>query len=196
MKDESNYNALNVHQEARAEALHVARNVLVNTALFNKAVPEGRGIQDLLTLAEYIIGDKDEVSSTRVHRSVGWSFPIPEGALPGVFSALGDVLPDCDHPDCPIHGPRREAQDLNPEDAKSSFDGPEFLKNVDTVNEAAGGGSVQSDRNPFVDPHEIWNKQHGSHEPPVDFDNLEQTGMAEASDFEGGEADTAQDDKS
>jgi hypothetical protein len=121
----SKYVSLNYRQEARAEALYVAKDILSASMLFGKGAPPAeRQIQDLLNLAEYVIGDGEDVPTlaTDVSRWPGWSIPLPSDAIPGIFSALGDALPDCNHPECPIHAPRREAKDLDPEDAKSSFD--------------------------------------------------------------------------
>jgi hypothetical protein len=126
-EEQSNYKTLNYRQEARAEALYVSKSILQSSTggLFSGAkVPENREIQDLLTLAQYVIGDEDEAVPLRTTegRQIGWSFPIPPDAMPGIMSAMGEHLPDCDQPDCPIHGPRREAQNADPEDARSSFD--------------------------------------------------------------------------
>lgn len=178
MTDEKLYNygqsPLSPYQQARAEALKTGASVLsASQALWNVKKPpvEITGVDDLLKVADWILGnDRPEIpmppSRSQVEEAlrragfapVGGVFEIKPEDLPSVFQTLGEVTEDCGHPNCPIHAPTREARDLDPDDARSSFDN------------ADGEGRM---------------------EPPIDFMNMEQTGMAEASDFEGGETDAA-----
>lgn len=162
------------HQQARAEALRVAAGVLQSASGFLVAQTKNppKNVDELLMTADWVLGPEEDARGDvlkQALRNLGFIELNPD-EVPSVFEALGRASEDCGHPNCPIHAPTREARDLNPDDARSSFDEPV---------------------NPFVDPHEIWKKQHGNHESQLDFDNIEQTGMAEASDFEGGEADNA-----
>lgn len=167
--NKSNYKALNCAQEQRAEAVHVARDVLMSsTGIFGgRTVPSERGVQDLLTLAEYIIGDPEKDIPLR--EVTGQGFPIPAEVLPDILQKLAEGTPDCGHPECPIHAPRREAQDADPQDAKSSFD--DWKANTT--------GQAES-----VEPN--W-ERHGS-ERLATPDGL--PGMLEESDLSGGEADS------
>lgn len=168
---------LSPYQQARAEALRTAAGVLSSSSGFMLGPtknPPGN-VDDLLRTSDWILGgDRPAFELPFAPEDLkGVGVKIDPENLPSLFELLGRISEDCGHPDCPIHAPTREAKDLDPENAKSSFD----------------DGPAQAAKNPFVDPHEIWKKQHG-HETPVDFTNVEQTGTAEASDFEGGWADT------
>lgn len=143
---------LSPYQQAREKALQSAAAVLSASSGFMIAQTKNppKSIDDLLRTADWILGsDRPELppAFASPFDLQGVGVKIDPENLPALFEALGRISEDCGHPDCPIHAPTREAQDLKPEDAVSSFD------------------------------------------DPVDFDNMEQTGMAEASDFEGGEAD-------
>lgn len=128
---------MNPLQRARAESLQIAGQVLANTKNIlggGKTFPAPiEGITDLLSVAEWIYGDPaadvtalDGFFPAKVLRGDGDSgmqvLEITPDKLPTLFEALSRMYPDCEHPDCPIHGPARAAKDLNPDDAKSEWE--------------------------------------------------------------------------
>lgn len=141
-------NPLSPRQRARAEALAVAKNIIaVKHPFGSTAVPDSRSIEDLLMMADWILNTEEDQAEFTAQGIGGIMIPLRAKDVLSAMAEAADLLPDCEQENCPIHKPKREAEDLKPEDAVSSFD------------------------------------------PPVDWLNTEQVGMAEASDFFGGEAD-------
>jgi hypothetical protein len=114
---------MNPLQQGRAEALKVAGSVLsASSGLFGtKSMP--KEVSDLLEVASWIVGDVtlDMADIERITGAERELFPMrsaqvleirPED-LPSIFETLSKLWPDCDQPGCPIHGPTREAKDLD-----------------------------------------------------------------------------------
>lgn len=152
---------LSPRQRGRAAALAIARDVLSSSQLFGKSALDGsRGIDDLLVLAEWILDDQRPVSLKEfIERATGGV--VVEAKDPAdLLSKIGDRLPDCGNPDCPAHGPKREAQDLDPEDAKSSFDAPvdEFQRASEVAQDELK--TEQPEPVPSFDGDEIPSRPH------------------------------------
>lgn len=113
-------NPLSPYQQAREQALKTSASVLsASSALWSAKKPPTviEGVDDLLKVADWILGDDRPIIA--IPRG---AFRITPENAPSLFEMLGRTLPDCGHEDCPIHAPAREAKDLDPDDAKSSFD--------------------------------------------------------------------------
>lgn len=107
----TNESKMSPYQQARAEAVRTAKDVLSASALFGKgAPPEGRTVEDLLKVAEWVLGD-----DRPVEREYG-VLEIPPSLVPTFLDKIATIVPDCGHDDCAIHGPARAAKDVTPED--------------------------------------------------------------------------------
>lgn len=139
--------ALTPHQQGRVEAMTAAKNVLSNSQLFGRAaLDSARGIEDLLILAEWILDDEPKRTPPfATLGSGGVVIPLTSTNLLSAMTEAAEKLPDCGNPNCPIHTPKREAENLDPEDAKSSFDPP--------LGEPMSGGVLHD--GPSEDPESV-----------------------------------------
>lgn len=209
--DKTDDHVFNPKQAARALAVRVARDVLSSqTGLFARSGVSN--FDNLIKLADYIVGDVEKdfpmIPIGRVRRVHGVS---------GLLSALAEEVPDCENEDCPIHGPKREAEggvigivEFLESIADGTFPAPNVEDVVDRepptdevkVDEKAdpiakreycgdehevGEGTTSCLMEPGHYPETLHTDGHGSWSYPF---NEELPGMWEKSDFSGGATDT------